>query len=97
MKPSKPVKFNPKSKSFHFEVNAVAADIGLVLECPDYPEMMYYNDTVSGRKFRILESLEIEMSDDNFDRWANSGMLYEKLPMTDVKFKELIEYMRTQK
>lgn len=90
----KPVKFNPKSKSFHYEVNAVAASIGLVLETPDHPEMMYYKDTVSGRRFRILESLDIEMSDDNFDRWANSGMCYEKLPMCEHKFIELIRQMR---
>lgn len=94
MKPSKPVKFNPKSKSFYHEVNAVAAEIGLVLEDPEYPDLMYYKDIVSGRGFRILESLEIQMSDDNFDRWANSVMLIEKLPLTDIKFKELIGNMR---
>lgn len=97
MKPEKPVKFNPKSKSFHFEVNAVAESIGLMLEDPNYPDMMYYKDTVSGRRFRILESLEIEMSDDNFDRWANSGMCYEKLPMHEHKFIQLIEEMRAIK
>lgn len=94
MKPSKPVKLNPKSRSFHHEVNAVAEQAGLELEDKTYPELMYYKDTITGRRFRVTEDLYLEVSDDNFDRWANSGLARTRLPTTDILFLRAIDVLR---
>lgn len=82
------------------EIYLVAESQGLVREGIEYEEkksdrIPYWNDTVSGRKFRLLEEVqELEVSDDDFDRWANSALFREKLPDTLEDFSKLIESLR---
>ena len=97
MKPSKPVRLKPKNKNFHYEVHAVAKECGLIAECDDYPEIMYWNDSKTGRRFRVLESMELQVSDDSFDRWANSGLTSIRMPDTDEKLRVAIDILRYAK
>jgi hypothetical protein len=93
MKPSKPVVFRPKSREFQFEVCCVAQQFGLEQESVYEP--FYWKDTKSKRRFRYLELCdELEVSDDDFDRWANSVLHRIRMPMTDVKFGEAIDILR---
>lgn len=95
MKKEKPVRFNFKSPHVHHEINAVLESVGVVLDSPEYPDIMYYTDTVTGRKLRILESFEIQMGDENFDRWANSVCHWvSSIPETDYKLISLIQSLR---
>lgn len=94
MKPEKPVRLNPRSKQFCYEIQAVAKEAGLIPECPEYPEIFYWSDSLSKRKWRLGDDLRLEVSDDDFDRWANSGRAHERLPVTDYKLFELIQRMR---
>jgi len=94
MKPSKPVKLNPKSKQFCYEVHALAEQAGLVNETPEYPQYFYWYDTLTKRKFRLSEGLMLEVSDNDFDRWANSGYTELPMPKTGDKFIKLIEELR---
>lgn len=70
----KPVKLNRKHKNYIYEIIAILKEAGLEHECPKYPEILYFKDTKGGRRFRLLDDGYIHVSDDNFDRWANSTL-----------------------
>jgi hypothetical protein len=94
MKKSKPVVFKPKSREFQHEVCFVAQENGLIQDSEYEP--FYWTDSVSKRRFRLLElSGELQVSDDNFDRWANSLLGAIRMPLTDEKFIEGIAYLRS--
>lgn len=68
---------------------------GLEYEVKKTDRIPYWKDSVSGRQFRLLEQTnELEVSDDNFDRWANSGLLQKNMPETLEEFSDLIDYLR---
>lgn len=92
----KPVRINPKCKSFHYEMHAIAEQAGLVAECPEYPEILYWRDSATGRKVRIGSDLMVQMSGWHFDRWALEPCEGHKLPLTDYKFIALIERLRKE-
>jgi hypothetical protein len=94
MKKSKPVVFRPKSREFRHEVCFVANENGLIQESEYEP--FYWTDSLSKRRFRFLESLSrLEVSDDDFDRWANSTLCSVRMPLTDEGFIESIQFLRT--
>lgn len=94
MKPEKPVRLNPRSNQFCYEIQAIAKEAGLISECPDYPEIFYWSDSLSNRKFRITDDLRLRVSDDKFDRWSNSELAHERVPVTDYKLYEMIVRLR---
>lgn len=92
----KAVKIDPKHKSFHYEMHAIAEQAGLIAECPEYPEILYWCDSLTGRKVRVSPDLMVQMSGKSFDRWALEPCDGHKLPLTDYKFIALIERLRNE-
>lgn len=95
MKPEKPVYIDPKSKQFFYEIHAIAAQAGLIAECPEYVDILYWSDSKSKKRFRIGEDLRVQVSGNDFDRWALESSDDYKLPKTDEKFIKLICSLRS--
>ena len=54
--------------------------------------VLYY--TGYGRRWRVNQLGNFDMSDTDFDRWANSLETYVKLPTTKDQFLESVEMMK---
>lgn len=92
--------FSKKEREKMEEIYLVAEESGLVRESLEYEKTFfdkqpYWNDSLSKRKFRLLENEEFEVSTDDFDRWSNSGLTSSPLPKTLEAFAKLIEDLRT--
>ena len=69
------------------------------LECIDGVEIykprsrrFFYNFQINGVEFRVLPSLNvIEMGDNDFDRWANSGLNEVNIPTNKNEFLSVME------
>lgn len=91
MKPPRPVRLYPKSKQFIWELHAIFEEAGLVAECPEYPEILYWKDPTTDKRYRIGV---VQVSGKDFDRWAlESGQSY-ALPLTDTKLLKLLEILK---
>lgn len=91
--------FSKKNRQKMEEIYLVAEHSGLIRESLEYEEKFsdkipYWKDTLSNRKFRLLENEEFEVSTDDFDRWSNSSLTTAKLPKTLESFAKLIEDLR---
>lgn len=94
MKPPNPVRLYPKSKQFVYELHAIFEEAGLVAECPEYPEILYWKDPETDKRYRIGVDLLLQVSGTDFDRWAlESGQSY-ALPLTDTKLLKLLEILK---
>lgn len=94
MKPPRPVRLYPKSKQFIWELHAIFEEAGLVAECPEYPEILYWKDPTTDKRYRIGVDLLLQVSGKDFDRWAlESGQSY-ALPLTDTKLLKLLEILK---
>lgn len=91
--------FSKKNREKMEEIYLVAESAGLIRESLEYEEKFsdkqpYWKDPVSGRRFRLLENEEFEVSTNDFDRWANSFLVSVPLPKTLEKFSSLIDDLR---
>ncbi len=95
-------KFSKKNREKMEQIFLVAEEKGLIRESLNYEKSFsdktpYWNDTITSRKFRLLENDIFQVSDDNFDRWSNSVLTEASLPLTLENFGNLIEELRNYK
>jgi hypothetical protein len=95
-------KFSKKIREKMEQVFLIAEENGLIRESLEYEnsfadKIPYWNDSLSKRKFRLLENDVFQVSDDNFDRWSNSVLTESNLPSTLENFSNLIKELREYK
>ncbi len=95
-------KFSKKNREKMEQIFLVAEENGLIRESLSYEKYFsdkvpYWNDTLSKRKFRLLENDILQVSDDDFDRWSNSVLTESNLPLTLENFSNLIKELREYK
>lgn len=95
-------KFSKKNREKMEQIFLVAEENGLIRESLSYEKSFsdkvpYWNDTLSKRKFRLLENDILQVSDDDFDRWSNSVLTESNLPLTLESFSNLIKELREYK
>lgn len=94
-------KFSKNPRERMEQIYLAAEQAGLVRESQEYEKSPtdrypYWHCQTSKRRFRLLEEIDVlEVGSDDFDRWANSGMLEIKMPKYLDIFQELIESMKT--
>lgn len=92
-------KFSKKYREKMEQIYLIAEQSGLVRESLEFEKNFedkcpYWNDTLTSRKFRLLENGYLQVSVDDFDRWANSFLFEEQLATTLDKFEKQIQEMR---